>query len=218
MVLTPSEAIRREAVDYFGLAPHRVVATPLAADPSFVPSASGGPAPERPYLLFVGTLEPRKNLARMIEAWRQVKDKADLVVAGRARPDFPLPAPEPGLKLLGAVEEERLAALYSNAAACVYPSIYEGFGLPVLEAMQCGAPVIASNDPAIREVAGDAGLCVEATDVRAMAQAMLAVLTLEGKAESLRRAGFERARSFTWTRTAERTREVYDAAVELFAR
>src|SRR6202035_6199001 len=88
------------------------------------------------------------------------------------RPNFPAPAPEPGLRDMGAVPEQDLPALYSGALACVYPSLYEGFGLPVLEAMQCGALVITSRDPAILEVSGDAAVHVDASDVRALAEAM----------------------------------------------
>ena len=108
----------------------------------------------------MGTLEPRKNLATLVEAWREVRreHEVDLVMAGRRRADAPPISPEPGLRLLGEVPDEQLPALYSGALALVYPSFYEGFGLPVLEAMQCGAAVIASR--AVAEVAGDAAdLC-----------------------------------------------------------
>jgi glycosyltransferase involved in cell wall biosynthesis len=212
MVVTPSEAVRRAAIARFRLSPDRVVAVPLAAAEHFRPVAS--PPAATPYFLFVGTLEPRKNIPRLVEAWREVRktQNVDLVIAGRARADFPPPAPEPGLRVLGAVSEEELPALYSGALACVYPSLYEGFGLPALEAMQCGAVVIASRDPAIVEVTGDAAVQVEATDTRALAQALASAAGFG----ALREKAIARARQFSWRRTAERTREVYDAARRVF--
>ncbi len=210
MVITPSEAIRRAAISRFKLDQEKVVAIPLAAASHFRPVEA--PPVERPYYLFVGTLEPRKNIGRLLEAWREVRktQDADLVLAGRAREDFVAPAPEPGLRILGAVPEDDLAGLYSGAIACVYPSLYEGFGLPVLEAMQCGATVITSRDPAIMEVSGGAAIHVEATDVRALAEAMTA--RPNRREESLKRAAM-----FSWTKTAAKTREVYEVALQRFA-
>ena len=211
MIITPSEAVRRAAIARFGIDQERVVAVPLAASDHFRPVADVAPA--RPYFLFVGTLERRKNIDRLIEAWREVRKSqdVDLVLAGRARDDFAMPAPEPGLRIWGAVGEEELPALYSSAVACVYPSLYEGFGLPVLEAMQCGATVITSRDPAIMEVSGGAAIHVDATDVRALAEAMRARPVR--REESLKRAAL-----FSWASTARKTREVYDAARRIFSK
>ena len=156
MVITPSESVRKQAMERFGLRPERVVAVPEAAAPWFAPVE---PAPielapiepnirrNRRYFLFVGTLEPRKNLAALVEAWREVgrEHAVDLVLAGRRRADYPPLPDEPGLEILGEVSDEQLPALYSGAVAFIYLSLYEGFGLPVLEAMQCGACVIASR-------------------------------------------------------------------------
>lgn len=211
MIITPSEAVRRAAIARFGLDQDRVAAVPLAASSHFRPVES--PPPARPYFLFVGTLEKRKNIPRLIEAWREVRKSqdVDLVLAGRPRDDFAMPAQEDGLRVLGAVAEEQLPALYSGAAACVYPSLYEGFGLPVLEAMQCGATVIASRDPAILEVSEGAAIHVDATDVRALAEAMRARPVR--REESLKRAAL-----FSWPATARKTREVYDAARRFFGK
>lgn len=218
MVITPSEAVRKTAIERFRLAPERVAAVPLAASDHFRPMEFAPSA--IPYFLFVGTLEPRKNLNRLLEAWRAVRRtyNVDLVLAGRIRGDFPRLAPEPGLRLLGAAPDEDLPSLYSGALAVVYPSLYEGFGLPVLEAMQCGALVITSRDPAIMEVAGDAAMHVEASDTRALAEAMAAVAQTPASFASLRERGLNRVREFSWQRTAERTREVYDAATRFFRR
>lgn len=211
MVITPSEAVRRAAIERFRLNPDRVVAVPLAAGPIFRPVEV---APTRPYFLFVGTLEARKSLTRLIEAWREVRKRhnVDLVLAGRARADFPAPAEEPGLRLLGAAPESDLAGLYSGALAIVYPSLYEGFGLPVLEAMQCGAVVVTSRDPAIREVSAGAAIYVDAEDTKALAEALAAVATAPDSFSELRKRALARSRDFTWARTARRTREVYDVA------
>jgi glycosyltransferase involved in cell wall biosynthesis len=211
MIVTPSEAVRLAAISRFKLDGERVVSVPLAAAGHFRPVEVEAPA--RPYFLFVGTLEPRKNITRLMEAWREVRktQEVDLVLAGRAREEFAAPASEPGLRVLGAVPEEKLAALYSGAIAFVYPSLYEGFGLPVLEAMQCGATVITSRDPAIMEVSGGAAVHVDANDVRALAEAM--------RERPLRRGeSLKRAAQFSWSMTAQKTREVYDAASRLFAR
>jgi glycosyltransferase involved in cell wall biosynthesis len=227
MVITPSEAVRREAIDRFRLRPERVVAVPLAASEAFRPveSRRHDGASAKPYFLFVGTLEPRKNIGRLIEAWREVRGShdVDLVLAGRLRSGFPAPGPEPGLRVLGPVPEAELPKLYSGALACVYPSLYEGFGLPVLEAMQCGAVVVTSRDPAVMEVAGGAAIEVDATDMRALAGALAAVArsrengSLENFA-GLRERAIARAREFSWQRTARLTREVYEAARGVFDR
>ena len=211
MIVTPSEAVRRAVLSRFGIDGDRVVAVPLAASSQFRPVDV--PPPERPYFLFLGTLETRKNVSQLIEAWREVRksEAVDLVLAGRPRDDFAMPAPEEGLRILGAVPDEDLPALYSGARAFVYPSLYEGFGLPVLEAMQCGATVITSRDPAIMEVSGGAAVHVDATDVRALVEAM--------RARPVRRAeSLQRAALFSWQATARKTREVYDVATRHFSK
>src|SRR6185295_19092547 len=150
----------------------RVVSVPHAASDLFhrvqFPAST-------PYFLYAGTLEPRKNLHALIEAWRAVRRRypVDLVLAGRRRADFPELSPEPGLKLAGEVSDAELVRLYSGTLAFVYPSHYEGFGLPVLEAMQCGACVFVSKDPALREVGADAGVSLDGASawVEAMCQA-----------------------------------------------
>ncbi len=216
MVVTHSEAVRRQAIDRFRLHPSRVVAVPLAAARHL---RRTGP-PEGGYFLYVGTLEPRKNLPALVEAWRLVRRRypVRLILAGRKRADAPEIPPAAGLEVLGKVEEDRLAELYSGALACVYPSLYEGFGLPVLEAMQCGAAVLASKDPAITELAEGAAALIEADDVRAWAEAMTKAITSPEWVAALRRSAAERARAFTWERTARATFEVYKEAQRRFAR
>jgi glycosyltransferase involved in cell wall biosynthesis len=213
MIVTPAESVRAQAIERFGLHPSRIVAIPEAA-PSWM--RPDGPRPAlAPYFLFTGTLEPRKNLPLLLDAWREVRRRhaVDLVIAGRRRADFPPLAPSPGLHVLGEVPDASLPALYSGALALIYPSHYEGFGLPVLEAMQCGCCVIAS--PAVAEAAGDAAIFATNGSelVAAMTQAVQRPEWLaEFRARSLRRAA-----EFSWDRTARLTHEVYEEARRRFA-
>jgi glycosyltransferase involved in cell wall biosynthesis len=199
MVLTLSEAVRREAMEHFRLPPER------------------GPAGE-PYILYVGTIEPRKNVPLLVAAWRELRKRrrVRLVLAGRRREDGPEIAAEEGLELLGAVEESELAGLYSGAAVVAYPTLYEGFWLPVLEAMQCGAAVVTSRDAAVMEVAGGAALHCDADDAAAWVKALEDVLEKDALRGELREKGLRRAAEFTWARTARETRAVYAEALVRF--
>ncbi len=217
MIVTPSEAVRKQAIARFRIHPDRVTAIPEAAPCWMHPESPAHPT-TGPYFLYVGTLEPRKNIARLIEAWRKVRERhpVSLVIAGRRREDFPALPPEPGLQLLGEVPDEQLSALYSGAIAAVYPSLYEGFGLPVLEAMQCGAAVITSRDPAIMEVSAGAAIHVDANGVNAWAAALEALLLRPEELQARRRQSLQRAAAFSWRKTARLTREVYVEAIRRF--
>ena len=216
MVITPSEAVRKQAMERFGLGADRLTVVPLAAAKTFRPVSV--PPQGSPYFLYVGTLEPRKNLNLLLDTWRELRREyaIDLVLAGRRRADFPAIAAERGLHLPGPVPEEDLATLYSGALACVYPSYYEGFGLPVLEAMQCGAVVIASRDAAVSEVAGDGALLLDITDRRAWIDALRSVAAQPEAFNALRQRAIARAAEFSWTKTAQLTRNIYAHAVERF--
>jgi glycosyltransferase involved in cell wall biosynthesis len=212
MVVTDSEAVRRQALDRFRLRPDRIVAVPLAAASHFRPVE----APTQPaYFLYVGAIEPRKNLGTLVDAWRAVRRRyaIDLVLAGRARVDASRLREEPGLRILGEVPEQRLPELYSGAVAFVFPSVYEGFGLPVLEAMQCGACVIASR--AVMEAGGDAA--VYADTAEEIARAMRAALEMPGWLSERRERSLARAAEFSWERTARLTYSVYQEALHRFA-
>ncbi len=198
-IITPSQAIRSEAMHRFRIPPEHITAIPLAASEHFRPVRQSGPA----YFLFVGTLEPRKGIAMMLEAWRATGRDIPLRIAGRRRADFPeLPA-EPNLEVLGEVPDEALPALYTNAQAVLYCSDYEGFGLPVLEAMQCGANVITSRDPALMELTGDTALHVS------NAQELREACGPDPWSGQRREAALMRAKNYSWQMTAERTRAIY---------
>lgn len=176
-----------------------------------------------PYLFFVGNLEPRKNLPGLIRSFRRVRRLYDgdlhLVVAGQIawksedfRDAFAQGNKHDDIRVLGYVAPEDLPALYAGAAAFVFPSFWEGFGLPVLEAMACGAPVITSNAASLPEVAGDAALLVDPHSEESIADAILAVLRDPALGRHLVAAGTERARALTWERTARATLASYRRA------
>jgi glycosyltransferase involved in cell wall biosynthesis len=207
MIVTPSETIRKQAVERFRIHPNRIRAIPHAASAVFRPVSA---PPSAPYFLYAGTLEPRKNIPGLLAAWRILRQvqPLDLVLAGRRRDDFAKLSPEPGLHIMGEVSDERLAELLSGSLAFVYPSFYEGFGLPVLEAMQSGACVITSRDAAISEVA--AGAAIQAGSTEELARAMLEIAANPDRAQLWRERALRRAADFSWRTTAQLTRELYE--------
>ncbi len=228
-VLAVSEGTKRDIVDLLGVEPGKIVVTPLGVDERFrrIDDAAlthfrEQAGIERPFVLFVGTLEPRKNLPRLVEAFTLIaKDVPhDLVVIG---PEGWLTSEihESSARLLdrgriqfrGFVPDGQLPAWYSASDLFAYPSLYEGFGLPALEAMACGAPVLTSSVSSMPEVVGDAGLTVDPLDSQAISDGMLKVLSEPGLREDLRRRGPERAKRFTWHRTAELTVAAYREAI-----
>ncbi len=209
-ILTPSEAVRREVISHFRQSPEKVHAVPLAAADFFRP-VDVPPVHPRPFFLFTGTLEPRKNVTGLIEAWQQAQTGIDLILAGRRRADAPSLTAMAGLHFAGEVPDEQLAALYSQALAFVYPTFYEGFGLPVLEAMQCGCPVITSQDSAVQEVSK--GAAIHAGSTAELANALRQTAADANLRRAMREAGLLRARAFSWQETARQTRAVYELAV-----
>lgn len=212
MVVTPSQAIRRELLSAFPVSPEEVVAIPLAASSHFRPVESG--PVKRSYFLYTGMVERRKNLPVALDAWRELRRRGaevEFLIAGRQR-GVTIEA-EAGLQLLGEVPDSALPELYSHAAAVVYPSVYEGFGLPVLEAMQCGAAVIASRDAALMELSEGACLHAAADDARAWFTAMQEVLR---DPQPWRERAILRSKVFSWGSTAVQHREVYLDAMRRF--
>jgi glycosyltransferase involved in cell wall biosynthesis len=210
-VLTGSEWTKRDLVERYRVPAEKVVITPYGVDPLFGPD---GPAADgAPYALFVGGLEPRKNPLAALEAIALVDTGLRLVVAGPdkgGRAELGRAVTRLGLErrveVRGHVPLEELAALYRGASCLVFPSRYEGFGLPVLEAMASGTPVVATTASSVPEVAGDAAILVDPGDPVALAGGIERAIA---DRERLRAAGLERVRSYSWSETTRRTLDVY---------
>lgn len=227
-IITPSEQVRDEVCDYLKMPRDKVFATPLAPRSGFTPMKAEEAAAVRKrlaiqdeFLLSVGTIEPRKNLAALLNAFAEVLRTSalspQLVIAGKIgwKVDEVLAqarqsSMQDRVRFVGFISDEELRALYSSCRAFIYPSIYEGFGLPPLEAMACGAPVIASRVPSIKE---SVARIVSATDSRKLAEVMVELLTDEQARRSLSERGIKHAHEFSWQRTAALTREVYAEAL-----
>jgi glycosyltransferase involved in cell wall biosynthesis len=224
-LITPSRNTAEDLVSRTKVDPARVHVIPLAAstenvatDPEAVLSRLKVPLP---FVLFVGTLEPRKNLVRLVRAYRRAASSGlphALVLAGplgwrhqTLLREIALRGPGEVL-LTGELSAEELDALYRHAAAFVYPALYEGFGLPVLEAMTRGLPVIVSNTSSLPEVAGDAALEVDPESVREIASSIETLLSDETLAERLSARARARAERFSWDETARLTLQVYEKA------
>jgi glycosyltransferase involved in cell wall biosynthesis len=203
-VVVTSEFVRERALDVLELDPARVHVIPHAIDHTvFAP----GSEEAEPFVLYPARPWPHKNHARLFEAFaslRETRPRLRLVLTGGGHERLgTLPD---GVESLGTVSTNALASLYRRAACLVFPSLYEGFGLPPLEAMACGCPVAASNAGAIPEVCGDAAVYFDPTDVDAMASAMVEA---DGRRDALRAKGFARAAQFTWDAAAVRHEELY---------
>lgn len=206
-LVTVSEFSRSELVALLRIDPARISVVPGGVDPRFTPAADVAAARaaldlQRPYVLCVASHTARKNLQALVPAARALEPEGvEIVVAGGHRPQF---APEAGLerlRLLGAVDDAVLPGLYAGAEAFVLPSVYEGFGLPVLEAMASGVPVVCSDATALPETAGGAAWLV-APEAEPMRAALLALLGSADERSRLRAAGLARARGYDWDRTA----------------
>lgn len=223
-VLAVSEATKRDLVELLKVPSEKIAVTPLGVDERFHPVSKvelGGFRERhgltRPFLLTVCTLEPRKNLPRLLEAFALVRDTdRQLVIVGPEgwltgglRETLERLDLRNRVRLTGFVPDDELPLWYNAADLFVFPSLYEGFGLPVLEAMACGAPVVTSNISSLPEVAGDAAIYVEPESVESIAKGIEAALGNSETRERMSRIGVRRAREFTWRRTAELTAAAY---------
>jgi len=199
-VIAVSDFTRRELVELLGVSHDRIRVVPNGVEDDFAPE---GPTADGDYVLAVGTLEPRKNLDRLVAAARRAD--VELRVVG-ARGWGGVRVAGNGVRWLGEVPDEELARLYRGALCLAYPSLYEGFGIPVLEAMACGTPVVTSAGGATEEVAGGAAVLVDPLDLAAIAGGIEQAV---GRRDELRRRGLERARRFTWADAARATEAVY---------
>ena len=230
-VITVSAFTRERLIELARVSPSRVHAIHSGVDQRFSPQQMDSiervrnalKIPSPYYILGLGLIGPHKNLPRLFVAWekiqRELPDEVWLVVVGGGGKNsvFKYVGPErlpPRVYLTGRVADEFLPALYSGALAFVYPSLYEGFGLPPLEAMACGTPVLASNVTALPEVVGDAGLLVDPYDVEAIAHGIRRLVEDSALRKELGKKGLERAKQFTWERTAELTWAVLEEAME----
>jgi glycosyltransferase involved in cell wall biosynthesis len=199
-LIAVSEFTKRELVELLRVPAERIRVVPNAPAPVFRPEGDAG---EGEYVLAVGTIEPRKNLPALVEAARQAG--VELRVAGRMGWGD-VSANGAGVRWLGEVPDAELASLYRGARCVAYTSLYEGFGLPVLEAMACGAPVVTSAGSATEEVAGSAAVVVDPRDPEAIAAGIRHALE---RSDELRQAGLARARSYSWASVTELTAAVY---------
>ena len=202
-VIAVSQFTRRELVELLGVPDEKIRVVPNAVGDEFT---RDGPAESGDYVLAVGTLEPRKNLERLVEAVGRTDWELRVVGArGWGRVDIS----GNGVRWLGEVDDAELARLYRGAACVAYPSLYEGFGIPVLEAMACGAPVVTTRGTAMEEVADGAAVLVDARDPAEIAAGIERATT---ERDSLVARGLERSRAFRWDAVAAATVEVYREA------
>ena len=232
MIVTVSQSVKGEISEHLKIKPEKIAVTREAPRRKFRPlkwdqttAARHRLKVEDEFVLYVGTIEPRKNLLTLVRAFedvlRHTSLKPQLVIAGgkgwMMDELFSLVKNSPiseRLCFTGYINDDDLCALYSSCRVFVYPSFYEGFGLPPLEAMACGAPVITSRIPSLIETVGSAACLVSAGDVSGLSRSIVELLSNEDKRRSLAEAGIQRAADFTWERTARETLEVYREVIE----
>jgi len=235
-IITDSNATKNDLVTLYGADPDRIRVVYLAPDPTLKPvkdkiklslgAAQFGIPGYAVYLLHIGTIHPRKNLDRLVEAFALLRDrlpekKLHLVLAGgmgheghRLRKKVQDMNLEEHVRFTGYVMAHQVATLYSGAAAYVLPSLFEGFGLPVLEAQACETPLVCSNSSSLPEIAGEGALYFDPTDVKAMADAVEKVLTDEPMRQELIAKGRENLKRFSWQKTAKETLRILEEAAK----
>lgn len=219
-IITISEFSKKEIISLTGANPDKIFVTPLGVDRSFCPGENRMKGLPDQYILYVGNLEPRKNLPTLLTAFqslpRHLTERYSLVIAGAKgwlsnglRKAFHSFQNERNVILTGYVPQAHLPDLYRGASLFVYPSFYEGFGLPVIEAMACGVPVVTSNTTSLPEVVGDAGILINPYHPDELKEAMGKLLEDTGCRKEMSEKGLERANLFSWERSARGTLAVY---------
>lgn len=225
-IIVPSQSVKTEVCEHLGIADSRITVIPEAPRSSFwqVPIEETVAVRRRlnigdDFILFVGTIEPRKNLLTLVRAFEALRSKVaqtQLVLVGDEGwltgdlHDFLKTADvSERVRLVGYLADDELRALYSSCRVFVYPSLYEGFGLPLLEAMACGAPVVTSDISSIRETVGDVALLTSPTDVDALARSIVRLLESPAEREQRSAAGKQHASQFSWDKAAAATLNVY---------
>ncbi len=222
-IIAVSESAKTDLNHHFALSLEKIVVTHEAANGRFHPLQKGAVEEvrrkyglARRYVLYVGINKPHKNLVHLIEVFGALDTEAKLVLAGKEDPRYPQAreaAERLGLServlFLGDVADDDLPALYNAGELFVFPSLYEGFGLPVLEAMACGTPVVCSNTSSLPEIVGDAAIMLDPLDREAWVAAMKEVLERKALRSEMREKGLQRAKMFSWEETARKTWEVY---------
>jgi len=220
-ILCNSESTAQDIVDFYGIAASKITPILLAYDRQhFYPRDRPSSASTRPYFLYLGRQDPYKNIARLISAFADLpdRDNYDLYLAGARDSRF---APEleqqiaeleltQQIKWLNYIDYQKLPSLLSNALALVFPTLWEGFGLPVLEAMACGTPVITSNLASLPEVTGDAAILIDPYDTRAIMNAMNEIAGDDERRSQLSQLSLARAKLFSWQQTGKQTKEVLE--------
>ncbi len=231
-ILTVSEFSKQDMVALYGAVPEKIVVGYNGVNPAFKPLSDGGEQEEaakilgsyginKTFILYIGRLNRRKNLHILIDAFNRIKKDGkfehQLVIVGRR--DY-LPASDmeminsspfyQDIVFTGYLPDQHLPLAYGRADVFVYPSLFEGFGLPCLEAMACGCPVVTSNTTSLPEVVGDTGILIDPLNPGEIAAAITTVLTDPGRRSAMARMGLERAKLFTWKHTAEKMREIID--------
>jgi glycosyltransferase involved in cell wall biosynthesis len=218
-IFTVSEYSRREIVDWAGVSEERVVVVGNGVSEAFTPGPVDPAAlPQRPYFLHVGRRAANKNVGKLLAAYASIRTKVPAVLVFTGQPDpatvaaaRQLGIPDAGLRFCGEVDDAALANLYRGAAALVFPSVYEGFGIPIVEAMACGTPVVTARATATREVAGEGNaVLVDPQREDELAAGMLRVLEDGALREQLAAAGLARAAEFTWSGVARRVQDALD--------
>ena len=209
LVFVNSEYTRRDVGELLRIPPERIRVAPPGIDAGYGPDGERTSL-GRPYVLSLATLEPRKNLGTLVEAWRPHRDELSLAIAGAAGWGDPPLLDDPAIVKLGFVPYADAPALMRGAAVFAYPSRFEGFGIPIVEAMACGVPVVASAHPSLDEACGDAAVRVDPDDAEAMTAALREALD---RRDELAARGLAHAARFTWRRTGEIHLRAFEEAV-----